>query len=115
MRLPDRFPLVVALTLFISLYCCGCGGGGGGNTYYDTTLTAMISPATLTLGNTATITGTLIAAGGSPVNGMLISFTVSNGDIIASAVTNTSGAFTTTYTPSKAGSVTIIAHYAGTS
>ena len=30
MRLPDRFPLVVALTLFISLYCCGCGGGGGG-------------------------------------------------------------------------------------
>jgi hypothetical protein len=91
----------------------GTGGGGGGDTYYDTTLSAVISPSSISLGQTAVITGTLVTSTGVAVNGQTISFTVSNGDVISSAVTNASGAFSTSYTPSAVGTVTIIAHYAG--
>ena len=83
-----------------------------GSTINNTTLTAVTDNPSVTLGNTIHISGKL-SSGTVYLSGQTITFMVSNGDAIPSVVTDSTGRYTVAYKPSKVGTVTVTANYAG--
>jgi hypothetical protein len=79
----------------------------------DTTLAAALSSNSINLGDPVTITGGL-TSGNTALVGGSIYFVASNGDAIPSVVTDANGRFSASYKPTKSGTFTVTAHFAGT-
>jgi len=71
-----------------------------------------ISPVTTVAGQTTTLTANLATSGGSPVAGATVTFSA-GATSLGSAVTDTNGNATRTFTPSTVGSVTYTAAFDG--
>lgn len=81
--------------------------------YYDTFTEAHISTNVIDLGDSVVITGNVSTTVG-PLGGGLVTFVVSNGNVIASVITDSSGNFSRAYKPTTSGEVRIVVHYNGT-
>jgi len=82
--------------------------------YAPMVMTIALSSARIILGAAVTISGMLKTKTGiAPPAGQVVTFVADNGDVIPSASTNASGAFSTVYTPTKPGVVYVSADYGG--
>lgn len=115
---PTAVPTVVEdatglpLSTFGSATVALIGGSTVVDTHTATVTTLSIGQASVLLGQSVTLSGTVMALG-VPLSGAKVTFAASNGDAIPATSTNTAGAYSVVYTPSKVGTVSIIASFAG--
>jgi FlaG/FlaF family flagellin (archaellin) len=101
-----------------SMQTSGTGGSGGGSaTLISTTLSCTLSSNSITLGQSVTASGSLMA-GSTGVSGKIVTITYSlagQADVVDTKATDSSGAYSDSYTPNAAGSWSVTASFAGDS
>jgi FlaG/FlaF family flagellin (archaellin) len=101
-----------------SMQTSGTGGSGGGSaTLISTTLSCTLSSNSITLGQSVTASGSLMA-GSTGVSGKIVTITYSlagQADVVDTKATDSSGAYSDSYTPNVAGSWSVTASFAGDS
>ncbi len=88
----------------------GSGGGGSGTTQVATT-TTVTAPARMLANHSYAISGSVSAIAGTPTG----TVTLTLGDDVQPVTLSGSGLFTTSYTPTEAGDLSVVAQYQGSS
>jgi len=114
----EQVAIKVVTTSGTSMQTSGTGGSGGGSaTLTSTSLSCSVAPGTITLGQSVTASGSLMA-GSSGVSGKTVSITYhvsGQADVVHTQTTSGSGAYSDSYTPNVAGSWSVTASFAGDS